>query len=1290
MTFQRQSPGAGAGAGGNRGDASSAAAGSPGKRSLTEAVGPIQAKPAAAPASAGAKAGADGGASASPGESAAVQGVAARGAATPSTQLPHADTIQRAFGRHDISGIQAHMGDEAAASADEMGAAAYATNNHVVLGPQADLFTVAHEAAHVVQQTGGVQLAGGVGVEGDAHEQHADAVAHAVVAGQSAEPLLDKYAGRGGGGAGDAASATATGAAGGAVQRKPVADPKRSAPFYQDDKHPDLKLKELRKTGEGTDFQIRNMLQPLYWKAATEDAYYTDQARTQAFDIADFEKTHRFGGWLESFKETHAAHAEIDGQGLDPKEAERRKNAISMYLLQQYITNALYRANELELLEYQASPLNFQENSQYLRSFATSYVKALQATIGPDFKPNKLYLTRDASFRDVLDKFFEVARCEAVMPDAVTLQGQLALTIEKSAEFLLASDKDLNTYWERDGNPQAFVDVTPALATVAANAQHGKVEELGAFVKRAFAQGVAKQLAQQHSQAKGKNDDFRDEVSAKLEEHVDAVADTEKTRGEWDGAARGTGKQPLKGNAKQEALAAKVMADAVELPKLVAWVRARAQPGGPPPAVTKPHRTFLREMDAGNTEAAKTALKSFIANEYTLFLDSKLDHAKESDFAEPGAWDAYQALRPRVERAFASSNMAVVTGGMVSLPGPTGYAQSAVMVDDPAMQMAVKTAINKSGSVPTPTDSTRKLLGHQSLAEIVNGVIAQQSEGKKSLQPQFEAVKAKLTSFDPKTYTSIVQVHGQLAATRTALEQLKAAFAANTEQTSLEARAAIKLIEGSGALEDDTALPAFVLKQLEQHMMDAVANQARIEDHVRSIQGIHEAVILALELDAKPHDEAFKYGAPQHDTGGGKDAFFRGAHITDYGLKAFSQAYDAAAAQVKANGQGRLDLEAFYNIYFELSDKLSATRNATKGGKVALENPSSVGDYLASARFKSLDAKAQGVDVIMVDIHPNDATKKKIVSNEVSTLIAEVLDKKKAEDDFRLTVMIDITLNHPGEEEVKAIREAAQPFIASGKLNLVFVESLAKFSQMGMDKHSGGLVFAYNDGTSWQAFNESLEQAKARDTVDPTIHKYFQALFQHAETEQKEYLERVRANTKRVHQMLKATFARLKIAEDAIQIAENVDDGSCYVALRYDEFTAKVYPVQQLDNFDEMHHFNEDILEKGINAILRQTGLPVAMRFSFGFPVSNLGETGKEVRFTIGLEGAEQLQRYVDVLAYVNGSLATRYEAQQGGHTGYPELADRGSRATILQEITAPIKSLADLELKLKDLLKKD
>jgi hypothetical protein len=121
-----------------------------------------------------------------------VHAAAARGTATPATRLPYADQIQRAFGRHDISGIQAHVGGAAAASAGEMGARAYATGDHVVLGDQVDLHTVAHEAAHVVQQRGTVQLKGGVGEVGDPYERHADDVADRVVRGESAEELLDQ------------------------------------------------------------------------------------------------------------------------------------------------------------------------------------------------------------------------------------------------------------------------------------------------------------------------------------------------------------------------------------------------------------------------------------------------------------------------------------------------------------------------------------------------------------------------------------------------------------------------------------------------------------------------------------------------------------------------------------------------------------------------------------------------------------------------------------------------------------------------------------------------------------------------------------------------------------------------------------------------------------------------------------------------------------------------------------------------------------------------------------------
>lgn len=76
-----------------------------------------------------------------------------------------------------------------------MGALAYASGNQIAFKEAPSLELAAHEAAHIVQQQSGkVQLAGGVGKVGDEYEQHADAVAAKVVSGESAQGLLAKYA----------------------------------------------------------------------------------------------------------------------------------------------------------------------------------------------------------------------------------------------------------------------------------------------------------------------------------------------------------------------------------------------------------------------------------------------------------------------------------------------------------------------------------------------------------------------------------------------------------------------------------------------------------------------------------------------------------------------------------------------------------------------------------------------------------------------------------------------------------------------------------------------------------------------------------------------------------------------------------------------------------------------------------------------------------------------------------------------------------------------------------------
>lgn len=130
-------------------------------------------------------------------DSAEVMAHAQQGLTGPAQRLPFLDRIQASFGRHDVTGVQAHIGGPAADATQAMGAQAYATGSSVAFGAAPDLHTAAHEAAHVVQQRGGVHLTDGVGRDGDPHERHADAVAERVVQGKSSQDLLDTHTGVG-------------------------------------------------------------------------------------------------------------------------------------------------------------------------------------------------------------------------------------------------------------------------------------------------------------------------------------------------------------------------------------------------------------------------------------------------------------------------------------------------------------------------------------------------------------------------------------------------------------------------------------------------------------------------------------------------------------------------------------------------------------------------------------------------------------------------------------------------------------------------------------------------------------------------------------------------------------------------------------------------------------------------------------------------------------------------------------------------------------------------------------
>ena len=113
--------------------------------------------------------------------------------------LTHLGRLLQAFGHHDIRGMREHRSDASEMALERLGAEGYSSSGRMAVSGTPTLYVQAHEAVHGVQQAGmgeSMRLPGRVGEAGDRYEQQADAVADAVVRGESAEPLLDAVVGR--------------------------------------------------------------------------------------------------------------------------------------------------------------------------------------------------------------------------------------------------------------------------------------------------------------------------------------------------------------------------------------------------------------------------------------------------------------------------------------------------------------------------------------------------------------------------------------------------------------------------------------------------------------------------------------------------------------------------------------------------------------------------------------------------------------------------------------------------------------------------------------------------------------------------------------------------------------------------------------------------------------------------------------------------------------------------------------------------------------------------------------
>lgn len=1268
--------------------------------------------------------GEQGGAASTSSSSAAAIG--ARGVAGASTALPHGDVIQRSFGHHDISGIKAHLGGEAAAASQQLGAEAYATGQSVAFAGAPSLHTAAHEAAHVVQQQAGIQLKGGLGEEGDAHEQHADAVADAVVAGRSAEPLLDRYTG-GGGGSGPAPAAAPT------VQRKPVKDKDADERHYHDDKHPKLKLIK-EPSGEENEYRLKDRVQQVYWRDASN--YFTDKALKQPLDLTQLEATREFGSFLETFQEASVMEHEEDAGS----------EAASMHLLQQFFSNALFDASEVERFDYQASPLNYQGEHTYIRAAATGNADVMKdQLLGKDFEM-EAYLASRMDFRDTLHQMFRAITIEEE-PTEGNLRGKLApladgIATHVAARFAKKTEFEAANKEARDQAGKEAASLKGKISNLESSLGKQRRDTLDNDADtQLFDWGAQKDEYVRTQRELDKEKDVRAKI-AELDKQIQTAATPQpstatpqpssatpqpattskkKQAPKLDPATqkgnleRSLARLDGEANRKKlEELAAKLGIDleafkafngdtaGANLDRLqLAKARSTKTPYGEKFGQLEELKHQLTAKNAEIEEIEKRRFdlmrdfdKSFgglAFIDFTALLEGQaLDKV-------PGLLEKWGAMATKVlvalieaalpGKSVASSDVvkimaelkkaktlsrAYFAGGMQEVKN-NGLTSPTLFLEKNDLAMPVRTALGKSGYVPTPTAVNRQMLqGGVSLKDIVLGVIDKQLERQAQDKEQDTITKAKLAelrklieAFDPETHERAPADPGQLAATQAAYKPFCKLADHEEEHVGLMVRPVIQLFDNLGILSGKIAFPAFALRQLETHLQDAVADAADIVALQRSVQNLHEFVVYGLELSkgepASPASLPLPDGA-------------QAAHVTHYGLNAFSHAFEGVLKQKTADGGGGLAIAALNNIYFEMMQKLGYTQGASGGG-IQLAQPSSPAELMKGLKPASgTSVKVGGPDMIVIDIHPNDASKREIHQHDVAGLLHQLFGA--ADKTFRCTVLVDITLNHISEDEVANIRNEARPYIDSGQLNLVFNQSLTKFAQFGTDKHSGGLMFHYNDGKHWEAFNAHVEACAKDDRVDPTIQKYFMALFEHTQKENLDYLQKVRLNSRYVYEKLQEQLATIS-CQEALTLAGNDDPKTCYVAFNYDAFAAKVLGPTADDN--QVRQMASDILFECINELAGKLSLPLNMRTSFGFPISNLGDIDPGIRLTVGIESQELLDRYVQLLTFANGALGR--ELDTGGAA---KLKDPEQRRTFLREITATIKTLADLDEQIK------
>ncbi len=276
--------------------------------------------------------------------------------------------------------------------------------------------------------------------------------------------------------------------------------------------------------------------------------------------------------------------------------------------------------------------------------------------------------------------------------------------------------------------------------------------------------------------------------------------------------------------------------------------------------------------------------------------------------------------------------------------------------------------------------------------------------------------------------------------------------------------------------------------------------------------------------------------------------------------------------------------------------------------------------------------------IIYLEVHPNNVVETKQYAHDIIYL----LQKMRTWESKPRVLVLDVTLNALDDPEVKTILDEAKPLIEQGLLNLFLIQSLTKFAHLGLDKRSAGCLIAFNnDNDLWKNINLEFDAVEAAEPVDISTNRFFSYFARHYSNLLKGYVAKINENNRYVYsEILKQLNDLETVGNGRFQITTSSDPKACYVAINMREllpeaeaeFNSNILAFSKSSK--EVENFSQDLLDHLIYPLCEFHHLPISSRASIGFPLTSVNIVYDSLRFTIGIEGREQLNHYVDILAY--------------------------------------------------------